>query len=301
MAPREMGAKVWGRVVGAAGMAASTGDCFLRVSLHHLAITETTPAEFAEIAAALRCDHICLFVKIPPGPASAFPYVLPRVQSVGAAHELKKRLDGLGLSVWNVDTFMVQPGVEIADYHETLEIAAVLGARTINALNLFPAEATVAAAETLGSFSTLAAQAGLTVVLEWFRYSSTKTLGAAVDLIRLADKPNIQLNVDILHLMRNGGQPADLAAVDPALIHYAQICDGPIDQPERAQDDEGVFNRNFPGEGEFPLVGFVQHLPPDAVLSIEAPVNRLRSSLTPMQRATRAVAGTRRILAEAGC
>ena len=123
------------------------------------------------------------------------------------------RLDGLGLSVWNVDTFMIQPGVKIEEYRETLEIAALLGARTINALNLFPADATAAAAQTLGSFSKLAAQTGLTVVLEWFRYSSTKTLGAAVELIRLADEPNIRLNVDILHLIRNGGRPADLAGL----------------------------------------------------------------------------------------
>ncbi len=139
------------------------------------------------------------------------------------------------------------------------------------------------------------------MVLEWFRYSSTKTLAAAVDLIRLIDQPNIQLNVDILHLMRNGDRPADLVTLAPALIHYAQISDGPMNQPESAQGDEALFNRNFPGEGEFPLVSFVRHLPPDAVLSIEAPVNRLRRSLTPMQRAARAVAGTRRILAAAGC
>jgi sugar phosphate isomerase/epimerase len=274
---------------------------YMRISLHHLAITETTPAEFVEIAAALRCDHVCLFVKIPSGPASAFPHVFPRVQNVRAAQELKARLDELGLSVWNVDTFMVQPGIKSADYHETLEIAAALGARTINAINLFPPEATAGAARTLASFSALAAQAGLTVVLEWFRFSSTTTLSAAVDLIRLVDQPNIQLNVDVLHLMRNGGRPADLAGVGPALIHYAQICDGSLELPEGAQSDEAIFNRNFPGEGEFPLVGFVRHLPPDAVLSIEAPVNRLRSSLTPIQRATRAVAGTRRILAAAGC
>jgi hypothetical protein len=41
-------------------------------------------------------------------------------------------------------------------------------------------------------------------------------------------------------------------------------------------------------------------LPPDAVLSIEAPVNRLRSVLSPMQRAARAVAGARAVLAAAG-
>lgn len=271
----------------------------MRISLHHLAITETTPIEFVNIAAALGCDHVCLFVKIPAGPAAAFPYVFPRVESVEAARELKTRLDGLGLSVWNVDTFMIQPGVKIEDYRETLAIAALLGARTINALNLFPADATAAAAQTLRSFSKLAAQTGLTVVLEWFRYSSTTTLAAALELIRLAGEPNVQLNVDILHLMRNGGRPADLAGVDASLIRYAQICDGPMDQPESAQGDEALFNRNFPGEGEFPLVGFVRQLPRDAVLSIEAPVNRLRPILTPMQRAARAVAGTRNVLAAA--
>lgn len=279
--------------------AASAGDYSMRISLHHLAITETTPTEFANIAATLGCDHVCLFVKIPAQPAAAFPYVFPRVESVDAARELKLQMDGLGLSVWNVDTFMIQPGVEIEDYRETLDIAALLGARTINSLNLFPADATEAAAQTLASFSKLAAQSGLTVVLEWFRYSSTRTLDAAVDLIRLAGEPNIQLNVDILHLVRNGGRPADLAGVDPSLIRYAQICDGPKDQPESEQGDEALFNRNFPGEGEFPLVGFVRQLPRDAVLSIEAPVNRLRSVLTPMQRAARAVAGARGVLAAA--
>lgn len=271
----------------------------MRISLHHLTITETTPVEFADIAAASGCDHICLFVKIPAEQAAAFPYVFPRVESVKAARELKTRLDGLGASVWNVDTFMIQPGVKIADYGETLEIAALLGARTINALNLFPTDASAAAAQTLASFSELAAHAGLTVVLEWFRFSSTRTLDAALDLIRRADQPNIQLNVDVLHLMRNGGRPADLAAVDPALVHYAQISDGPMEQPESVQDDEALFNRNFPGEGEFPLASFIEHLPSDAVLSIEAPVNRLRPSLTPRQRAARAVEGTRRVLASA--
>jgi sugar phosphate isomerase/epimerase len=271
----------------------------MRISLHHLAITETTPTEFANIAAGLGCDHVCLFVKIPAEQAAAFPYVFPRVESLEAARQLKTRLDGLGLSVWNVDTFMIQPGVKIEDYRETLQIAGELGARTMNALNLFPADATAAAAQTLGAFSKLAAQTGLTVVLEWFRYSTTKTLAAALELIRLAGEPNIQLNVDILHLIRNGGRPSDLADVDASLIQYAQISDGPMDQPESAQSDEALFNRNFPGEGEFPLVSFVRHLPRDGVLSIEAPVNRLRSVLSPMQRAARAVAGARGVLAAA--
>ena len=54
-----------------------------------------------------------------------------------------------------------------------------------------------------------------------------------------------------------------------------------------------------PVRENFHLLSFVRHLPRDAVLSIEAPVNRLRSVLTPMQRAARAVAGTRAVLAAA--
>jgi sugar phosphate isomerase/epimerase len=266
----------------------------MRISLHHLSLTETTPAEFAAIAAAAGCSHVCLFVKVPGNHAAA----LPRVHSVQAARELKERLDGSGLSVWNVDTFMIIPGVELTDYGETLQIAAALGAKTVNALNFHPN--IESAAEVLSSFGTLAAKFGLAVVLEWYRYSKTKNLTAAAELVRLAGQSNITLNVDVLHLIRNGNQPADLAAVNPALLQYAQICDGPLNQPEQKQANEAVAERNFPGEEEFPLVDFVRALPRNAVLSIEAPVDRLRSSLTPIQRAQRAVAGTRKVLAAAG-
>jgi sugar phosphate isomerase/epimerase len=266
----------------------------MRISIHHLTLTETTHDELIDIAASLGCAHICTFIKVPGAPGLPFP----RVESLQAARNLRAKLESSAMSVWNVDTFMIQEGVNVADYRETLEIAATLGAKTINALNLHPEPHR--GAEILSSFSKLAAEAGLSVLLEWFRFSATTTLAAAREIIRLADRSNIQLNVDILHLMRNGGQPADLAAVDPALMQYAQICDAPLHQPVDKQMEEAVAERNFPGAGEFPLVSFVRHLPEDAVLSIEAPVNRLRGTLGPADRARRAVAGTRQILAAAG-
>jgi sugar phosphate isomerase/epimerase len=267
----------------------------MRISLHHLTLADTSPAEFVDIAAAAGCSHVCLFVKVPGNNAAA---AFPRVEGVPAARALKERLDGLGLSVWNVDTFMIVPGAEPAEYRETLEIAAALGAKTVNTLNFHPHADSAAAV--LASFGTLAAQYGLSVVLEWYRFSKTNDLGAAVELARRTGQSNIALNVDILHLIRNGNRPADLAAVDPALLQYAQICDGPLLRPEEEQGNEAVCERNFPGEEEFPLVDFVRALPESAVLSIEAPVNRLRSSLTPLERARRAVAGTRKILAATG-
>jgi hypothetical protein len=100
--------------------------------------------------------------------------------------------------------------------------------------------------------------------------------------------------------MRNDGRPSDLAAVDASLMQYAQICDGPLHQPLDNQMTEAVSERSVPGEEEFPLADFVRHLPSDGVLSIEAPVNRLRNSLNARQLAERLVGGTRRILAAAG-
>lgn len=267
----------------------------MRISLHHLSLTDCSHRELADIAGDLGCQHLCLFVKVPGPPTPSFP----RIQSVQAARDLKSHLDARGMSVWNVDTFMVLPGVDIAEYRETLDIAAALGAKTVNALNLLPGPELAPAAEILGAFSDLAADHGLSVILEWYRFSRTRTLADALELTTLANRSNLKLNVDILHLMRNGGRPEDLAAVDPGLMHYAQICDGPLQAPED-QMTEAVTERNVPGEGEFPLADFVRRLPSDGVLSIEAPVNRLRQSLNARQLAERLVAGTRRVLAAAG-
>lgn len=263
----------------------------MRLSIHHLTLTELTPEELATVAAELKCEHVCLFVKVPGDQPRSFP----RVESLQHARALKKHLDYCGISVWNVDTFLILPDVDVATYRETLEISQTLGAQTINALNL-SADLT-AAAQTLHDFAQLAAPMGLNVVLEWFRFSKTSTLAGALELIERVDLPNVKLNVDILHLIRNGDVPKALGRVDPGLIGYAQICDGLLNVPVDEQMDEAVFDRNFPGEGEFPLMSFVTHLPVDGVLSIEAPVNRLRGSLSPKERASRAVAGTRRILA----
>jgi sugar phosphate isomerase/epimerase len=266
----------------------------MRLSLHHLTLTDATHAELVDIAAGLGCEHVCLFIKTPG--EQTLP--LPRVQSVQEARTLKQRLDGSGLSVWNVDTFMLKPGTDLAEYRETLDIAATLGARTLNTLNLDPDIED--AAGQLNTFAGLVEPFGLTLLVEWFRFSHTQTLVQAIDLVRLAKNSTVRLNVDILHLIRNGNRPEDLADVDPGLMQYAQICDGPMNLVEEKQAEEALSERNFPGEGEFPLASFIRHLPPDGVLSIEAPVNRLRPALSPADRASRAVAGTRRILTSAG-
>jgi sugar phosphate isomerase/epimerase len=266
----------------------------MNISLHHLTVSDVSTTELVDIASELGCSHVCFMLKTPGDD----PLHLPRVQNVQEARALRQRLFDEGMGTYNTDTFIAHPDNDPAFFGQTLAIAAALGAKTLNCLNLHPDSAK--AIEQFSRVNKMASDLGVQLVLEWFRFSQVKTLESAVEFVQAVDMPRMGLNVDILHLMRNGGRPEDLAKVDPQLMQYAQISDGPLNQPENKQFGEAVGDRNFPGEEEFPLVSFIQHLPEKAVISIEAPVNRLRERLGPRERAKRAVEGTRSILVAAG-
>jgi sugar phosphate isomerase/epimerase len=265
------------------------------ISLHHLTISDVPCTEAIDIAAKLGLQHVCFFVKVPGRPD---PYNLPRVRSRQEAQELRQRMSDRGLSAYNTDTFMNYRGDDPHAYEESLEISGALGAKVINALS-FDADRAASAAR-LRKFADMAADHGLGVIFEWLRFSHVKTLKDAVAFLEEAGGANLSLNVDVLHLIRNDELPNDLATVDPSLKRYAQINDGPMNISEDLMPLEAIAERNFPGEGEFPLVAFVEQIPPDAVISIEAPVNRLRGTLSPWQRAERNVEGTYKILRAAG-
>jgi sugar phosphate isomerase/epimerase len=105
------------------------------------------------------------------------------------------------------------------------------------------------------------------------------------------------LTIDSLHLARCGETPADIAALDPALIGAAQICDGPLAHPgQNAYFYEALFQRGIPGEGELPLLDFLKSIPADVLVSPEVPLKALRASGVSIREcARRAVEGTRRL------
>ena len=265
----------------------------MKISLAQLTLTDASPEELVDIAAELGCHHVCLFPAVP----IQSPMSVPTVTGAPAARDLRRLIDGRGLSVANVEAVFCSPAVSPQAFEKTMEIGAILGAQRISCLNMHPNFS--AAVEQLGEFCTLAAGYGLVVAVEWTRRSETRSLPEALRLVQAVGVPSLGLVVDVLHLMRNGGVPADLASVPPGTIHYAQMSDGPLQMPGNQQAHEARFDRQFPGEGEFPLMEFVKILPPDIVVAIEAPAQRL-ASLPPLERARRAVDGTRRVLAAAG-
>ncbi len=120
-----------------------------------------------------------------------------------------------------------------------------------------------------------AGERGLRARLEFMIFSSVKTTADAERVLDRAGHPAGAILVDALHLQRSAGTPADVSAVAPERLPYAQLCDGPFQPilPDSAEAlTETRTGRLFPGDGELPLPALVGALPSGASLAIEAPV-----------------------------
>ncbi len=103
--------------------------------------------------------------------------------------------------------------------------------------------------------------------------------------------------IDALQFFRSRSDPAELAAFDPSLFSYMQICDAPLRAPQTVEElrREARTARLLPGEGELPLDTLLARLPPDITLSLEVPSARL-TALPPIEHGRIAGAALRRFL-----
>ncbi len=99
------------------------------------------------------------------------------------------------------------------------------------------------------------AQWNVDVVLEPLPFTNMKTPADAASIIRLADRPNLSMCLDIWHLYRNNLPLSHLDDLWP-YISTLQINDGTLvcEYPEDLRED-CLRNRRIPGLGEFDLVG----------------------------------------------
>jgi sugar phosphate isomerase/epimerase len=100
-----------------------------------------------------------------------------------------------------------------------------------------------------------------------------------------------------MHVSR-AGDAAAVATIDPALIDYVQICDGPLATPSaEAYLEEALHERMVPGAGEMPLVEMLRHIRPDVVVSAEVPLRKLREAgMSDLDRARLVAAGARDVM-----
>jgi len=209
--------------------------------------------------------------------------------------DVRARLRSAGVEVYNLEFFPIGPEVDFDAYDRALRVGAAIGGRRATVHIHDPDDEHALCM--FDRFCRLAAEHGLQVGLEFTAFARISTLEAAVAFIERAKQPTAAVAVDVLHLMRNGADPDKLARIDPRLIGYMQICDGPLSIAPDAMLDEAVGERGVPGEGEFPLRAFLGCAPPGVTIDVEVPQRTaLLAGVSALDRAKRAVTATRALV-----
>jgi len=179
-------------------------------------------------------------------------------------------------------------------------VAEALGARSLNAVDVFGGDWTVD--DAAGAFAALcdrAAERGLLVQLEFLPWSRIPDVSTAWQVVRRADRPNGGIAVDAWHFVRSGSTLEDLAAVPPDRILGVQLDDGPL-APEENLVHATLHERRLPGEGEFDLAGLCGALAGSpAPIGVEVFSDALHA-LGPMEAARRAADATNRVVLRGG-
>lgn len=211
--------------------------------------------------------------------------------------ELLRALQETGLVVLEIGVFPLKPDTRAEQFAPVVAFSAQIGARFL-VCPIEDDDATRRAA-TFASVCDLAAAYGMEALVEFNPYSGCRSLGEAAALAAAAGRPNGRLLIDVLHLSRSGGSPADVRAIDPALVPLIHLCDAPPPPTDaRSQDElrkESRTARLLPGEGSLWLGELLDALAPDVALSVEAPSAR-HAHLPASERARLAFAATRALL-----
>lgn len=267
-----------------------------RLSLEHVTAWGLSPVEIADLAEELGCEVFSLFVETPT-PETAEPTI---VSDRALREALRSRLASGGPRLHTIECFAFVPETRVEDFVPALEVGAELGGRAASAIVFDPEPSRVI--ERFGAFAELARGFGVAANVEFLAQSSLPSLAAAVELTGAAGVPGTGVVVDSLHWTRSGGTVEQLQALDPAVIGWIQLCDGPVEMAvDKQLVYEGLYQRQIPGEGVFALHDFITALPPDRVIGVEVPLKNLGDQGIPIaERARRAVAGSRRVLAASG-
>jgi sugar phosphate isomerase/epimerase len=264
-----------------------------KLALHQITMMEGGPEGLVRFAAEAGLDGVCLFTATPLDAKGQdmFPVVNP-----AATSSFKRLLRDHDMRIINAEYFPVMPERDVTEYLPAIMLAAELGAKRL--VTHIHETDRQRAEDQLSKLCAMALVNGLGVGLEFTGFSyGCNSLGSAATLHGRVNQPNLTIAIDALHLFRTGGTLEQLQAVDPAIIGYAQLCDGPDFRPSSDYLDEAM-NRMIAGEGVFPLRDFVALLGPHIDIDIEVPNSAPLAGSGARVWAHRAIAASRTLLIE---
>jgi sugar phosphate isomerase/epimerase len=201
------------------------------------------------------------------------------------------------ISISLCEGFGVAADADVSRYASDLDVLVELG---VDRINIASMERDLQ--RTLDQFARLAEMAvarGIESTIEIGPGPIAK-LPAALEAIRHVGKSYFRLLIDTMHFVRSGSGAADIAALDPKVIGYVQICDVPLKSRHFSYMDEALHERMVPGTGELSLVDMVRALPDDVIIGVEVPQRSLaEAGVGPRDRVARCFAATRELISRA--
>lgn len=257
------------------------------LSVGQLTALEAQPAEFIHIAAEAGAQSVSVFVNS-ANPKAPFPET-----NADNLASVQQALRDTGLRVNNVECFMLTPYTVVENFRPALAVGQQLGAMGATTLVYDTDEERVL--NNLRQLCDLADAYGLRVNLEFMAMTPRwNSLTTAAGLIHQVGRRNLGLAVDLLHFVRSGSTPDDLAKVPADIIYYAQLCDSLDTSANQDYAHEASAERLTPGAGKFAIREFVQALPGHAFLELEVPQS---PAIPAAERVKAIVAATRETLA----
>ena len=265
------------------------------LGIERLCVFGMPPVEFVNFAAELDCR----FIGVALTPMRGYnPHDYPDWSlrdHPGLRRDMTAAMRDRDVAISLCEGFGVGRDIDVGAYAADLDLVRELGCRRVNVVSMDKDFARTA--DGFAAFAEMAGQREIEVVTE-VGPGPIRGLAAAQAAVAHVGRPNFRLLIDTMHLFRLGGTIAEVAALDPALIGYVQLCDAPRLSRFTSYMDEALHERLPPGEGELPLAEFLKHVPPDVVVSVEVPQRSLaEAGLGPRERVAPVVAAARRMLA----
>lgn len=204
-------------------------------------------------------------------------------------------LQRTGLPVLDVEVVWIRPDTTLDDHRKVLDVGAQLGAANVLCVSSHEEGETI---ERLSALCRHAEGSGMRVALEFGIFTEVKDLTQALGIVDRVGHPLRAVLVDPIHVDRSGTTVDQIAAIDPALLPYAQFCDARAERPDPANFDaiitDAIDLREQPGEGALPLAAMLQALPQGIPLSLELRSAALREAFShPALRAKAVLDGMR--------
>lgn len=236
------------------------------LALHQITMTQGGPTELVRFAAKAGLKKVCLFTATPLTADGKPMFAIVEPSDKTAFQSLLADND---VSIINAEYFPIMPETDVTSYAAALELSAELGAK--RAITHIHEIDPTRVADQLGTLCVMVSDLGMEIGLEFTGFAKgCDSLEKAVKLHQAMNQPNLKIAIDALHLFRTGGTLDQLKVVDPQIIGYAQICDGPHFRKSDGYVEEAM-NRMIPGEGMFPLRALIGLLGAHVDLDIEVP------------------------------